>query len=79
MTVKELKDLLLDVDEDRVVILSMDSEGNSYSPMSKSYGLNMYKDNEIGLEELTPRLEAMGYSDEDVLEEGEPSVVFYPV
>lgn len=34
MTVKELRDLLKDVDGDVLVIMSKDGEGNGYSPLA---------------------------------------------
>ena len=41
MTKKELIEILADVPDDYLIVLSSDSEGNSYSPLS-GYGKVMY-------------------------------------
>lgn len=42
MKVGELIALLQDLPEDTVVVLSSDSEGNSYSPLSDDFSLGKY-------------------------------------
>lgn len=79
MKIKELIKLLEKEDQNRLVIISSDSEGNHFSHVSKNFGLNMYKDGEIGLEKLTIELELSGYSEEDLMLDGKPCIVFYPV
>lgn len=78
MKIKQLIEILKELDGDRLVILSRDAEGNSYSPMSDDVWQNSYKDREIGLEVLTAEKKKQGYSEEDLLE-GEKAVVFYPI
>jgi len=71
MNVKELKDILKDIPDDYEIVLSSDEEGNSYSPLQ---GINAteYKysseDREIGLKDLTPKHEKLGYTEEDLFD-----------
>jgi len=82
MKVKELIKLLKKEDQNREVVISKDSEGNYYSPLSDWYTASYKADStwsgEVGLEELTPELEERGYSEEDVLD-GVPALVLKPV
>lgn len=84
MKVKELKKMLEEVDEDRIVILQKDPEGNGYSPLAGLDGENCSYQaettwyGEVGLERLTPKLKKDGYTEEDVLE-GEKAVVLWPI
>lgn len=79
MLVKELLDMLKDANPDAVVVLSSDSEGNSYSELSGySDEYNFDEENaEIGLKKLTAELKKQGYSKED-LKEGKDAVVLWP-
>ena len=77
MTVKELIALLQTCDQDRIVVISRDSEGNGYSELYCVESA-MFCDGEIGLEDLTAELEKLGYGEEDVMEEGKRAVVLYP-
>jgi len=78
ITVKDLKKLLENVDDDRIVVLSSDPEGNSYSPFRESgeFSYDEYQ-GEVGLEELTKELIEDGYSENDLLN-GQPALVLYP-
>lgn len=83
MKVKELKKLLEDVSDDRIVILQKDAEGNGYSPLEgiddeSSYQAETTWCGEVGIERLTPELKKDGYTEEDVVD-GEPALVLYPV
>ena len=82
MTVKELKELLEQCNDDDVVVVSSDEEGNSYRKLSTVsadlYACEGSYNVEIGLRKLTPSLEEEGYSEEDVLEGGSPCVVLWP-
>ena len=81
MKVRELIELLQQVDPERVVVLSRDSEGNGYAVLSAVETMAFLPDGSYGevyLEELTPELEAQGYSEEDVREDGEPALVLWP-
>jgi hypothetical protein len=84
MTVKELVAELQKIEnQNRVVILSSDSEGNEYiklgkncinhAAISEDYGHHV----EVGIEKLTPELEKMGYAEEDVAENGIPAIIIY--
>lgn len=80
MKISELIEALSDCDPNATVVLAKDSEGNGFSTMgpgSLSYPM-MYKDGEVGYPKLTPILEEMGYSDEDVMSDGEGCVVLWP-
>ena len=82
MTVGELIKDLQAFDEDRIVILAKDEEGNGFSPLAdldpSSYKADNTYSGEVGLEELTPELIAAGYSEEDVLE-GQKALVLWPI
>jgi len=82
MTVAELISKLLGVNPDRVVVMSKDGEGNSYSPLYKTetatYVADTTWEGEIGLEELTDDLRKMGFAEEDVKENGVPALVLWP-
>ena len=84
MTVKQLIQELKKLPEDAVVLLSKDSEGNGYSDdvfIQVDPGLSYVKygrDIELGYSKLTEQLERLGYTEEDVLEEGKSCVVIYP-
>ncbi len=78
MTVKELKEQLDKFDDNTIVILSRDSEGNSYSPILTVEDGMSYRDGEIGITELTEEDEENGYAEEDVMRDGEKCIVLWP-
>lgn len=83
MKVKDLKKLLETVDDERIVIMSKDSEGNDFSPLSSLDDESAYESDstysgEIGIEKLTPELEKKGYTEEEV-SHGVPALVLWPV
>ncbi len=83
MKVKELKQLLENIDDERIIILARDSEGNRFSPLSQiddesTYLADSTCSGDVGIEQLTPELEKKGYSEEDVLG-GEPALVLWPL
>jgi hypothetical protein len=82
MKVKTLLDLLKEVDPDRKVIMSKDSEGNSYSPLYSiwfgAYRPESTWGGEVGLEELTEEDIAHGYSEDDVISDGQSAVILQP-
>lgn len=82
VTVRELIDSLLLEDPDRLVVLSRDSEGNGYSPLSTyhtgAYAAENSWSGEVGLEKLTPSDVEDGHGPEDVVEDGEPCLVLVP-
>ena len=82
MTVKELIEELQKVDQNRIVIMSKDAEGNSYSPY-RQFWEGAYKAEttwygDVGLETLTKEDEEQGYTEEDVLD-GEPAIILCPI
>ena len=85
MKVKELKDLLSSVDENRVVVMSSDGEGNSYSPLEgytdeMSYIPDSTWSGETRYTTFTKELAKEGYGEEDCANgEGEPCLILYPV
>lgn len=83
MKVRELKKLLEACDDEDIVILQKDGEGNEYSPLTGIDVDYKYKAEcawcgEIGLRELTPELIKLGYSEEDLCEDGENAVLLIP-
>ncbi len=82
MTVKDLIDELRTVkDKSRIVVMSSDAEGNSYSPLSSvytaAYAAYSTHGGEVGIEELTDEYEDRGYCEEDIID-GVPALVLGP-
>jgi hypothetical protein len=82
MKVKELIKLLTNFNQEDIVIMSSDSEGNNYSPLASIYtgsyrAKNSYS-GEVGILELTPALIKAGFSEEDILEDSVPCVLLGP-
>lgn len=83
MKVKELIEKLKEHDQDRVVVMSKDGEGNEYSPLANmgtaSYVAESTWSGYIGLEpgDLDDEAIAQGYTEEDV-KNGEPALVLWP-
>lgn len=82
MKVKELKRLLEKIDDNYIVIMSKDAEGNGFSPLdeledSRCYLADSTWSGEIGFKVLTPELKKEGYSEEDVID-GEPALILWP-
>lgn len=84
MKVKQLRELLAQCNDDDVIIMSSDSEGNSYHPLSEEgvsvgvYAWDGEYEGDIGIRKLTPELEEAGYSEEDVMEDGISCIVLWP-
>ena len=83
MKVKELKELLKDIDDESIVILQKDAEGNEYSPLDGIndecvYAPDSTWSGDIRFPKLTAELKKYGYTQEDC-GDGEPCVVFVPV
>jgi len=82
MTVKELIEQLKEVDQDRIVVMSRDPEGNGFSPLSGVETCAYSEDNgygETGLEpdDLNDELREQGYTEEDI-SDGQPAVCLWP-
>jgi hypothetical protein len=79
MKVKELIKILSKENPERVVVLSMDEEGNGFSPLSGVQRASFDEDEQnIGIEELTDDHKEEGYSEYDLLENGIPALVLWP-
>lgn len=74
MIVSELIEYLEKQDQDRVVILHSDDEGNDYREMN-GFWLGFYKDGEAGQNELTDEMIEEGYDEEDLID-GEKAIIF---
>ena len=80
MKVKELRRLLKNVDGDLLIVVSRDSEGNSYSPLSSVDDNCTYLDGDLGVRELTSGLRRNGFSEEDMLgDDATPCLCLWPV
>jgi hypothetical protein len=82
MTVGELIEILKEEDQDSVVIIQSDAEGNSFSPLYNGYSAS-YKpettwSGTVGLEMLTQKDINEGYTEEDVVR-GKQAIVLVPV
>lgn len=85
MTVAELIAELSTMDQDRVVIIQKDAEGNGYSPLAGAddnagYTAEATWYGEVGRQRLSDQDRASGYGDEDLCgPDAQPCVVLYPV
>ena len=79
MTVYELRQLLKGVDDNRIVVMSRDEEGNGFSPLVELDDSQVYDSTwgELHYPELTEELEAAGYGEGDI-GDGEPCLVLWP-
>jgi hypothetical protein len=81
MKVKELIKQLQKENQNRIVVMYKDSEGNSYSPLSGlwtgAYKADSIYSGEVGIEQLTPRDIKNGYTAADILD-GVPAVILMP-
>lgn len=78
MKVKELVEQLQQIEnQERIVIMSIDGEGNSFSRLSTIELGAFNEDQGYGLEDLDDRLIKMGYTLEDVIN-GDLAVCLWP-
>jgi len=78
ITVKELIKKLENEDQERVIIMSRDPEGNSYSPFENFWtGAYSEEGREAGLDQLTQEDEDYGFTEDDILE-GTPALILQP-
>lgn len=78
MKVKQLIEILQSCDPESSVVTASDPEGNSFSE-NLTVGDNYLFDGEnVGFASLTEGMQASGYSEEDVLESGDPCIVLWP-
>jgi hypothetical protein len=83
MRVKELKKLLENINDERMVILQKDAEGNGYSPCrgiddNCAYDADSTYSGTIGKQVLYEEDKKRGYSEEDI-SKGKPALVLYPI
>lgn len=83
ITVRELKEILEEYDDEREIILATDEEGNSFYQLSSVCPAKFRKhyrrtSGDIGLEALLPCDIEDGYTEEDVIEDGTFALVFWP-
>lgn len=78
MTVKELIDRLSEQEPTRIVVLSADGEGNSYSPIADDFGAGLYVANSTWSGEIMGE-DLEGYDEDDEPPgNGTPALVLYP-
>ena len=84
MKVKDLRRLLAPLDDNVLVILSKDGEGNDYSPLvdfsKQTYVPDSQYSGEIYMPELTEEDKNDGYTEEDVYagDDGVDAIVLWP-
>ena len=82
MTVKELIEKLQQEDPERIVIISKDSEGNNFSPLSDlsayAYDPETIRSGDIGIEKLTDENREQGYTIENIVVDGQKAIVLWP-
>lgn len=79
MTVRQLIEKLQKMEQNRIVVLAADPEGNHYDTLHDVQQM-MYDDDEgeVGYDKLTPELEKQGYGEEDLMPNGKKAVVLWP-
>jgi hypothetical protein len=79
MKVKELIKELKKLNQNDLVVLSADEEGNGYLPLGGIQDGMAYLDAEVHIKKLTPDLEEQGFTEEDVASKDAKScIVLYP-
>ncbi len=78
MTVKKLKEIIKNMDDDVIIIMSRDEDGNGYAPLSEvdTEFLWSEEDRDIGFGKLTDDLIKEGYGEEDIIK-GKPALVLW--
>ncbi len=86
MTVGELISELQSMPSERMVVMQKDAEGNGYSPLRGAdtddvlvYLADSTWSGDVGISEVTPEYEREGYHAEDIIEDGVPCVVLFPI
>ena len=87
MKVKELKELLNELNDEDLVVVSLDDQGNKYSPIEDYYECIYVEDTDswfgntyIRQKELTTELIEYGFTEEDIYngDNGINAVILYP-
>ena len=76
MIVKELKEQLENVDDNAIIFLSLDLNGDYYDEISGCECLKR-KNGKIGFAELTDELKESGYTTKDIIKDGKECIVLY--
>lgn len=84
LTVGELKKRLKGVPNDTLVVTAIDPEGNAFRAIEEALsGYNFDEQNtgigEVGPSELDETLKQSGYTEEDIMEGGEPCILLWPL
>lgn len=86
MTVKELRDCLDLYNDNDLVVMSKDAEGNGFSPLEQTVGNSLYTpestwSGSVSIKELDDELKEQGYTEEDCYrdETSKECVVLWPV
>lgn len=77
LTAEALIEILKTVPPKTPIVLSSDQEGNSYRQAYSFSTDHNFKDREIGLRELTAEDTKQGYTEEDLMTDGEPCVCLW--
>jgi len=78
MKIKELVEILQSFDQDGIVMMASDPEGNKYSALDTYWDGASDGEKEVGLWELTEEDKANGFTEDDILEEGKRCIVLCP-
>lgn len=78
VNIGELKELINELPNETLVVLSRDEEGNGYAVASCHSTNHKFKNGEIGLITLTEEAKGQGYTDEDVMKGGKAAFVLWP-
>jgi hypothetical protein len=77
MKIKELIERLQKENQDDIVVISRDEEGNGFG-LLHDIDLAKYKDGGTCPREITPKMREIGFTDEDIFDGGENCVVLWP-
>jgi hypothetical protein len=78
MNVKQLKEILNTFNDNDLVVMASDEEGNSYHKFSGDIWKCKYYEEYCYIRELTPQLIENGYSEDDLCEDGVNAICLYP-
>ena len=78
--VRDLKKIIKNMDDDALIVISIDPEGNAYRPIVDHSPQYSYDENsqEIGLTSIDESMKLAGYTEDEVMEGGEPCLLLWP-
>jgi len=84
MTVGDLIKQLEKLDSTKLVVLSKDAEGNTFSPLADIDDTMVYKAEAswygyVGFDALTGKLKSLGFDEADIIEDGTPCVILWSI